>query len=350
VADVEHLKILTGGVEAWNSWRKRYPKVKPDLSNLNTYSAELTRVNFRETNLHSANLFGARLYEADLRYADLRNADFTGGTLAGADLSYANLSGAKIKLCRLIDTKLIETKLTFTQFHAITEGDGDGADFSKATVSSTTFDHVDLRAFKGLDSVHHDGPSTLGIDTIYESAGKIPEIFLRGCGVPDGFITFVPSLVAEPIQFYSCFISYSHSDKSFAKCLFDTLQGRGVRCWLDEKRILPGDDIYESIDEGIRLREILLCCSRASLSSWWVDSEISKTFVKEQQLTKRNGKKTLALIPLNLDGYLVEWQNGKAEEVRGRLAADFKGWRKNRGKFDRGVESLIKALGAPHSA
>jgi hypothetical protein len=30
----------------------------------------------------------------------------------------------------------------------------------------------------------HNGPSTIGIDTIYNSGGKIPEIFLRGAGVP----------------------------------------------------------------------------------------------------------------------------------------------------------------------
>ncbi len=46
-----------------------------------------------------------------------------------------------------------------------------------------------------------------------------------------------------PIEFYSCFVSYSHADKSFARRLYDTLQGRGIRCWLDEHELLPGDDI-----------------------------------------------------------------------------------------------------------
>ena len=48
---------------------------------------------------------------------------------------------------------------------------------------------------------------------------------------------------------------YAHEDKLFARRLHDALQGRGVRCWLDEKQMLPGDDIYEQVDRGIRLWE-----------------------------------------------------------------------------------------------
>ena len=55
---------------------------------------------------------------------------------------------------------------------------------------------------------------------------------------------------------------YAHEDKLFARRLHDALQGRGVRCWLDEKQMLPGDDIYEQVDRGIRLWDkVLLCCS-----------------------------------------------------------------------------------------
>jgi hypothetical protein len=73
-------------------------------------------------------------------------------------------------------------------------------------------------------------------------------------------------LAFQPIQFYSCFVSYSHADKAFTRALHHTLQGRGIRCWLDEKQLLPGDDIYEHIDRGIRLWDkLLLCCSEHSL-------------------------------------------------------------------------------------
>jgi hypothetical protein len=53
---------------------------------------------------------------------------------------------------------------------------------------------------------------------------------------------------------FASFISYNHSDKAFARLLYDTLQGRGIRCWLDEKQLLPGDIAADVIRTGLRLR------------------------------------------------------------------------------------------------
>ena len=132
----------------------------------------------------------------------------------------------------------------------------------------------------------------------------LPLPFLRGCGLPDSFIEYLPSILNEAIQLFSCFISYSHSDKPFAKrLLFDSLQGHDIQCWLDEKRMLPRDDIYEQVDRSIRIwGKVLLCCSKHSLSSWWVDNEIETAVEKERKVMKKRGHKTVALIPLDLDG------------------------------------------------
>ena len=113
---------------------------------------------------------------------------------------------------------------------------------------------------------------------------RLPDVFLRDCGLSDRFIEYYPSLLNQAIDYYSCFISYSHAVKSYAQRLHDALQGRGIRCWLDEHQMLPGDDIYERVDQGIKLWDkVLLCASKDSLTSWWVDSEINRAFDKGTQ-------------------------------------------------------------------
>ena len=61
---------------------------------------------------------------------------------------------------------------------------------------------------------------------------------------------------------------------------------------------------------------------------------------------KEREHKVLALIPLNLDGYLLSnaWQSGKAQQVRSRLAADFTGWEKDDTIFTKQLDRLLKAL------
>lgn len=331
MANPEHLAILSKGVKTWNEWKREgtlgtFPRSKSaDLANLAFAGCDLAGVDFSSDHLHLADLTGANL---------------TGARLEGANLSLANLS----------DAALNNSFLFLTNLHAAIVT---GTDFSGARVAGTIFSVVDLSAAKGLDLVHHRMPSIVDIHTLRRSKGEIPEIFLRGVGLPDEMIRYAFSLHRKPIEFYSCFISYSHTDVQFARRLHDSLQRRNIRCWLDEHQMLPGDDIYAHVDRGIRLWDkVLLCCSEAALTSWWVDNEIRMALEKEQQLTKERGQKVQVLVPLNLDGYLFSdlWRSGYQAQIRGRLASDFTGWADNEPKFEEQVGRVILAMRADAEA
>ena len=89
---------------------------------------------------------------------------------------------------------------------------------------------VNLTDAKGLDLCIYYGSSILDHQTLTKS-GRLPLSFLRGCGLPEILIDYIPALFLDnPIEFYSCFISYSTADSDFADRLYADLQNKGVRC------------------------------------------------------------------------------------------------------------------------
>jgi uncharacterized protein YjbI with pentapeptide repeats len=278
--------------------------------------------NLRDTNLKVANLAAARLSGADLSSADLSSADLNGASLVDANLGKANLVGANLR-----DT-----------------------DFSKATFGGTVLADVDLSKSRGLETAKHIGPSTIGVDTIYRSQGRIPKVFLRGAGLPDTFIEYIHSLVYSGIEFYSCFISYSGKDQEFADRLYADLQNKGVRWWFAPRDIQGGRKIHEQLDEAIRSHDkLLLVLSEHSMNSDWVGTEIANAREREA----REGKQMLfpiAIVPFEMvrSWKLFDAERGKdsAREIREFFIPDFSNW-KDHDSFQNGFDRLPKDLKSP---
>ncbi|MGO4882325.1 MAG: toll/interleukin-1 receptor domain-containing protein [Bryobacteraceae bacterium] len=343
MANSEHVAILKRGGNAWNTWRNGHPEIRPDLSNLDTldeFGNARSAFVFRGINLKEANLCGATFTRQKMLHSDLRSADITAAKFSRADLRGADLSLVQGRGVDLSGANLGAADLSKATLRA--------AIFTRAWFYGTVLIDVDLTDAVGLETCEHYGPSHINDRAVLRS-GRVPTEFLRGCGVEETVIRTLSDVVRS-VRYSSCFISYSHADKTFARRLHDALQVQGIRCWLDEKELHPGDDISDNVDHGIRESDkFLLCCSKHSLRpDSWVDKEIATALEKEGQLTRQRGKRVLLLIPLNLDGYLfgAEWTGSYRAEIRRRLAADFTNWQTDDGNFATQVQNVIRALRA----
>src|SRR5208337_166132 len=112
---------------------------------------------------------------------------------------------------------------------------------------------LDLSEVQGLSSVQHDGPSSIGSDTLVLSKGRIPDTFLQGCGLAPWEVlsarlydpNLTPHEVSEllykvfdkrthgPIFIGGLFISHSWENSEFVDMLCERLKREGANVWLD---------------------------------------------------------------------------------------------------------------------
>jgi len=117
MADARHLARLKAGVKVWNAWRRRSPRVKPDLSRALLIDAELRGINLSDANLERANLRSSTLSGANLTRANLRGADLRAASLRRARLDHADLTGAVLRFTSLADARIEGATLTGCQIY-----------------------------------------------------------------------------------------------------------------------------------------------------------------------------------------------------------------------------------------
>jgi uncharacterized protein YjbI with pentapeptide repeats len=356
--NLESLYIVGGDFRGANLERARMSRAR--LQNSHFAGASLRGASFEGCDLSDANFDGAQLDGAQLEGANLTQASFVGASLAKADLAFADLLRTDLHLADLTSATLAYAKLIGTNLSATTLID--------TALLETVFAGSDLTQVdsKSMSTLRHLGPSMLATDTLALSKGRLPPEFLRGVGFLDWEIEaaklYDPSLSpgersdliyrifalqsGRPFRFYSVFISHGHHDKAFAKALFEVLQARGIRCWLDEHQILPGDKIVDRIDHGIRhWDKVILCCSETALErSWWVEDEVDRALAKERAIRSSEGRTVRALIPLDLDGHVFSWTNALSGVIKERKIANFRNWREGDPLPAAALDHLVRAL------
>ena len=349
MADMELVQIVRKGRDAVASWREEHPGESLDLyssymshvripmvdlsgsdlresdfmgamlrrANLSgcylnpvhMYRADLREADLSKTLMNRANLRGADLRQANLEDADmdsaiLSDANLTGASLKGANLSRVNLDRANLTDADLTDTIFHGAALTRTNLSGANLSGADfysaifndtptvGTKFAGSLVGYTVFQNCDLSQAEGLDQIRHDAPSTLGIDSLLRSGGRLPDEFLLGVGSPNSLLEFQKSLLdAVPIT-GDFFISCADPDIPFGQKLQNDLRGLGVRCWLfaeDYRGSALVDRRSTSEEEEIErwvrhYEKLVVICSQSGLDSETVRNDISKA--KDQQREK----------------------------------------------------------------
>ncbi len=411
----EHIETLRHGVEIWNRWRKE-AQVLPDLRGANLRGADLRGIHLQGANLQGANLRGADLRAADpldtdpwgpkpragggslhapslwgtnlvgeahilastsglwrggsggpwprsdrrranLWAAELWAANLAGANLRGVDLRDSNLRGTNFQDADLQEANLRGADLRDSNLWGsnLRGADLEDADLRSSKMGLTALNGLDLSTARGLDTIHHLSPSSIGLDTLERTARALQdrgprrdkvEAFYRRAGVTERILQLFHADATGP-EYHPCFISYSNADKAFARWLYEQLHAHGVRCWLHEHETLEDDDSYRMVDDAVRLWDrVLFCCSKTSMTSWWIGAEIEHAQERERHLLKQYRQKVRSLIGLNLDGFLFEkkWKRSRERQVKSRLVADFSGWQKKEAKLEMPLERVLQTL------
>jgi hypothetical protein len=319
MADEEQVKMLLTSVEEWNRWRIENPFVEIDLK----------RAILRGIDLEGANLSKADLREANLLRANLNNTDLRDANLSGANLELASLNQSTLANAFLVSSNLGDADLS-------------EADLTGVRLLATNLGNLDLSETKGLNEVDHRGPSHLSTSTLRRSKGKIPEKFLRGCGLSDVDIAY--SILADPnlskeeirtittkvyglranheIQLNYIFISYSHKDTVFVNEMAKYLRERGIRFWRDIHDATAGR-LEKVIARAMRLNPtVVLVLSKESVKSDWVEHEARLA----RDLEKELGCDVLC--PLALDDAWKDcsWPERLREQIMEYNILDFSKW------------------------
>lgn len=349
----DHLEdLIEQGQDQWNKFKKDLPGIrwyrkqrKPSvwipgfilkLPRANFKGKDLSFFDFTGCDLAGSNFYKAKLigthfssgsrnaYEpsAELSGSDFRRSEIESISIGGCNLSNSNfykcwLNGVHFRNCDLRHANFDHT-VVVASFKNV---DIRWANFESAYLLGAQFIDIDLSEAKNLSKCQFLDHALLDHRTLFKS-GPLPDEFYRGCGLPEIFVEYMPSMTNTPIQMKSCFISYSSKDETFASKLYRDLQEQKVRCFFAPKNLKIGDIIRDALETAIHLNDkLLLILSENSISSQWVEHEVEAAFERERRENR------LVLFPIMIDNSIMKSNKGWAANLRRqRHIGNFSDW------------------------
>jgi ActR/RegA family two-component response regulator len=137
---------------------------------------------------------------------------------------------------------------------------------------------------------------------------------------------------------FSCFVSHSSRDESFARKLYGDLVSRGVLCYFAPEDMRAGDEIRPTVRRFVdRQEKLVLILSESSIASRWVQTEVEAAFSKERETGRA------VLVPLRIDDAIAKADRAWAREIlEMRHIENFAEWREE--------AAYQKALARLHAA
>ena len=120
---------------------------------------------------------------------------------------------------------------------------------------------------------------------------------------------------------YDVFLSHASADKPAVRELAARLKRDGLKVWLDEWIIQPGDSIPLAIEQGLESsRTLVLVISQAAFSSEWVRLERHTALFRDSTNQQRR------FIPLRLDDCEINGSLGQFDSFGVAWLTSFVRW------------------------
>lgn len=335
-ADLRMSDLSGANLTGAHLFRASLPRA--NLASAQLVGCSLTRANLANAVMAQAFLKGADLSYASLSYADLERADLSGANLTGTDFSWANLSRADLRGAQLSGASMTMANLTGADLRGarIVKSDFESTILHRATAGGTLFANCDLRSVIGLDSMMHGAPSTISLDTLARSGGRIPRLFLQGAGVAAPLIAAQDVLTSERRTYPTLLLIGSKDDSGLAEGLCQAMSEAHIPTWAlypdDEDALNTGES---SLDHIVYYDRLALLCTDAAL-----ENPLTSRYFAELVRTASQGA-AAPLVALAFGELFYERQDRLCNSLRKGETMDF------RDGYQSALDTMVREISAP---